>query len=106
MDSSTIICRCEEVSAEEISEVVVRGAQTFDDVKRLTRCGMGVCQAKVCSSLVLNIIQEKTGNELSPQMLPRSRPPLVPVRLGVLAIKDVPDKGVSFMDADSILDEG
>lgn len=105
MDRSTIICRCEEISVEEIEEVIERGAQTFDDIKRLTRCGMGACQSKICSHLVLEIIREKTGTAFSKNMLPRSRPPVVPVRLGTLAIKDASDKETSFMDADSVLDE-
>jgi bacterioferritin-associated ferredoxin len=106
MDSSTIICRCEEISLEEIEEAIDHGAATFNDIKRLTRCGMGACQSKMCTSLVLDIIQQKTGSEITQASLPRARPPLVPVKLGVLAHDPTSGEDISFRDADSILDEG
>lgn len=106
MDRSTIICRCEELSIEEIEEAINNGAQTFDDVKRLTRCGMGACQSKICSSLVLDILYGKTGTNISNIALPRTRPPLVPVKLGTLALDSSSGREISFRDADTILDEG
>lgn len=106
MDRSTIICRCEELSIEEIEEAIENGARTFNDIKRLTRCGMGPCQAKICSDLVLELIKQKIGEEILGNALPRMRPPLVPVKLGTLAKKSSSDKEISFRDADSILDEG
>ncbi|MEJ8766512.1 (2Fe-2S)-binding protein [Oceanobacillus sp. HCA-5259] len=106
MDRSTIICRCEELSREEIEEAIENGARTFNDIKRLTRCGMGPCQSKICSDLVLDIIYQKTGKEFSTISLPRMRPPLVPVKLGTLAKDSSSGRDISFRDADSILDEG
>lgn len=85
MEKSTIICRCEEVSCEEIEEVMEQGARTFDDIKRLTRCGMGPCQAKVCSNLVAKVINNKTGIPFSEIHLPRMRMPISPVMLETLA---------------------
>ena len=106
MDRSTIICRCEELSMEEIEEAIDNGAKTFNDVKRLTRCGMGPCQSKICSGLIMDIIYRKTGNDISTISLPRMRPPLVPVKLGTLAQNSPSGKEISFRDADAILDEG
>lgn len=106
MDNSTIICRCEEISVEEIEEAMAHGAVTFNDIKRLTRCGMGACQSKMCASLVLDIIKKNTGSEVTQASLPRARPPLVPVKLGVMAHDTTSGEDISFRDADSILDEG
>ena len=50
MDKSTIVCRCEEITVADIEDAVTQGAETFDDVKRLTRSGMGPCQAKTCQT--------------------------------------------------------
>lgn len=85
MDQWAIVCRCEELTRVEIEEAVQDGARTPDDVKRITRCGMGHCQSKFCGSTVQAIIEEMTG--LSPGAVapPRLRPPVRPVPLGGLA---------------------
>nr|WP_242035230.1 (2Fe-2S)-binding protein [Mesobacillus harenae] len=100
LDKTTIICRCEEISYEEIEEVIDQGARTFDDVKRLTRCGMGPCQAKICTNLVANIIHEQTGRPLHKIPLPRMRMPLSPIKLETLTTDST-----SFSAVKSVLDE-
>lgn len=100
MDKTTIICRCEEISCEEIEEVIGQGARTFDDIKRLTRCGMGPCQAKICTSLVANIIHEQTGIPFHEIPLPRMRMPLSPIKLETLATNST-----TFSSIKSVLDE-
>jgi NAD(P)H-nitrite reductase large subunit len=100
LDSTTIICRCEEISCEEIEEVLENGAQTFDDIKRLTRCGMGPCQAKICTSLVAKFIHEKTGRSYHDIPLPRMRMPLSPIKLETLATDSK-----TFSTVKSVLDE-
>lgn len=84
-----MICRCEEITEQEIRAAIQAGARTIDAVKRLTRAGMGLCQGRTCSSLVARLIQEETGvpiEELSP---PRKRLPLRPLELSLLAQQDV-----------------
>lgn len=100
MDKSTIICRCEEISYEEIEGVISNGARTFDDIKRLTRCGMGPCQSKICHGLVANIIHEQTDIPLHQIPLPRMRMPLSPIKLETLATNST-----SFSLVKSVLDE-
>lgn len=39
-----IICRCQEVTEQEIIDAVHEGATTVDGVKRRTRACMGLCQ--------------------------------------------------------------
>lgn len=100
MDKSTIICRCEEISYEEIEDVISNGARTFDDIKRLTRCGMGPCQSKICNCLVANIIQEKTDTPFHEIPLPRMRMPISPIKLETLATNST-----TFSSVKSVLDE-
>lgn len=100
MDKTTIICRCEEISYEEIEEVISNGARRFDDVKRLTRCGMGPCQSKICANLVAGIIHEKTGLPFTEIPLPRMRMPISPIKLETLATKST-----TFSSVKSVLDE-
>jgi NAD(P)H-nitrite reductase large subunit len=100
VDKTTIICRCEEISYEEIEEVIELGARTFDDIKRLTRCGMGPCQAKICTSLVAKVIKEETGISLHKIPLPRMRMPISPIKIETLATKSI-----IFSTVKSVLDE-
>ncbi|CDQ38618.1 MULTISPECIES: (2Fe-2S)-binding protein [Virgibacillus] len=85
MDKSTIVCRCEEVNIDEVESAIQFGAETFDDIKRLTRCGMGPCQSKICLQLVRRIISEYTGMESSEIEPSRMRLPLRMVRMSALA---------------------
>ncbi|SFB38611.1 BFD-like [2Fe-2S] binding domain-containing protein [Lentibacillus halodurans] len=85
MDKSTIVCRCEEINIDEIESAINLGARTFNDIKRLTRCGMGPCQAKCCMNLVRQIISDKTGQPLHEIRPPRMRVPLGVTRMGALA---------------------
>lgn len=54
-----LICRCEEVSREEIEKAIEDGAVTANEVKRFTRAGMGLCQGRTCRRLVERILSEK-----------------------------------------------
>ncbi|MGC8849807.1 MAG: (2Fe-2S)-binding protein [Candidatus Bathyarchaeia archaeon] len=56
-----IICRCEEVSEEEILKAIHEGATDLDAVKRMTRACMGLCQGRTCSRLIENIIHHTAG---------------------------------------------
>jgi|SRR5699024_2789741 len=84
MEKSTIICRCEEINRDEIETAIKSGANTFDDIKRLTRCGMGPCQSKVCMNLVREIITDYTGISLEEIVPSRMRMPLKLVRMSAL----------------------
>ncbi|MFQ6126781.1 MAG: (2Fe-2S)-binding protein [Candidatus Heimdallarchaeota archaeon] len=84
-----MICRCEEVTEQEIRAAIRAGARTIDAVKRLTRAGMGLCQGRTCSFLVAKLINEETRvpmEEISP---PRKRLPLRPLKISLLAQQDV-----------------
>lgn len=85
MEKSTIVCRCEEINIDEIEIAINNGAQEFDDIKRLTRCGMGTCQSKICMNLVRQIISEKLNKPLGEIAPSKMRMPLKVTRLGALA---------------------
>ncbi len=77
-DDDLLICRCEEVSKRDILWAIEHGAESVDEVKRITRAGMGLCQGRTCGCLVARILAEETGIKAS-NVLPGSRRP--PVRL-------------------------
>jgi NAD(P)H-nitrite reductase large subunit len=80
-----LICRCEEVTQQEIEEAIREGARTVNEVKRRTRAGMGLCQGKTCRRLVERMVAEWTGQMLADVQPSTHRPPVRPVELGVLA---------------------
>ena len=85
MDNLTIVCRCEELTAEDVANAVAQGAETFDDVKRLTRAGMGLCQGKTCRLIIAELIAQYRGKSVDEIPVPRQRMPLRPVTVGSLA---------------------
>lgn len=80
-----IICRCEDVSEEDIVAAIENGCQTLDELKHRLRLGMGPCQGRTCLPLAARILARKTGQPLADIQMQTSRPPVVPVELGMLA---------------------
>ncbi len=79
-----IICRCQEVTKQDILNAIADGATTVDGVKRRTRAGMGLCQGKTCERLVARIISEETGRPMAEILPPKSRIPVRPVKIGII----------------------
>lgn len=79
------VCRCEEISLDEVVNAVHEGATSVDGVKRRTRAGMGMCQGRTCGRLTADIIARETGLTAGDVRLARVRPPLRPVRVGAIA---------------------
>ena len=84
-DKDIIICRCEEVSLQEIEEAIAEGAVTVAEVKRRTRAGMGLCQGQTCRQSIAKLISKYTGQALKDILPPTFRPPVRVVKLKVLA---------------------
>lgn len=84
MKKSVIVCRCEDVTVKEVEEAIEQGAHTPNDIKRLTRCGAGVCQAKECNDLMVEIIHKKTGKCRGDIGIHRPRMPLRPLKVQTL----------------------
>ena len=84
-DDELLVCRCEEVTQGEIKEAIRLGLTTMNEVKRLTRAGMGLCQGKTCGSLVMRILTRETNQSPREVKPPTFRPPTRLVSLGVLA---------------------
>lgn len=80
-----IICRCEDVTEAEVLRAIEQGATTADEVKRLTRAGMGHCQGRTCRRLVNQILARRLGQKASEQRPVTQRTPLQPVSLKTLA---------------------
>ena len=84
-EKRTIVCRCEDLTKEEIIEAIQEGYTDLEELRRKLRIGMGPCQGRVCLSLVKRILEQVTGEKVKQVSFPTFRPPLVPVSLGSLA---------------------
>lgn len=84
-NNDTIVCRCEEVIAGQIRAAVASGHDNSNQVKFLTRCGMGACQGRQCSNAVAHIVAESSGQSVVDVGHFRGRPPVTPLTIGQLA---------------------
>ena len=85
MSDKVFICRCEDLTQEEIEQAIDEGYTTLEELKCKLRLGMGPCQGRSCLALARRILCQKTNKSTGEITLPVSRPPLVPVSLGTLA---------------------
>ncbi|MFA5102697.1 MAG: (2Fe-2S)-binding protein [Candidatus Thermoplasmatota archaeon] len=81
----SIVCRCEDISEEDVLSAIDEGYTDIEELRKKLRIGMGPCQGRVCLQLVARILEKKTGKKVATIPLPTVRPPLVPVSLGTLA---------------------
>jgi sarcosine oxidase, subunit alpha len=79
-----IVCRCERVTLAEIKAIIQSGVHDMNEIKAITRAGMGACGGKTCSSLIKRAFRE-LGVPMSEVTENVARPMFVEVPLGVLA---------------------
>lgn len=81
---STIICRCEELTLGEIREYIRKGYTSLDEIKRISRAGMGPCQGRTCRQLIMQELSRATGKSPAELDMSTFRPPTKPIKLGQL----------------------
>lgn len=86
MDSNkeTIVCFCEDVTEDEIVGLIKQGVTTPVDIKNYLRPGMGPCQGRGCTAQIMRLIRQVAGLPPESIMPISTRPPIVPVPIGVL----------------------
>lgn len=75
------VCRCEEITKAEVIEAVRKGATSVNEVKRLLRTGMGMCQGRNCAKTIERIIAAEL--KVAPSEVPQAtkRGPVRPIKL-------------------------
>ncbi|NVM37578.1 MAG: FAD-dependent oxidoreductase [Candidatus Lokiarchaeota archaeon] len=83
-DDETIVCRCERVSVGEIRKWIQLGVKDFNELKALTKVGMGACGGKTCTPLIERIFREEGISiyEITPGT---KRPLFIEVPMGIFA---------------------
>ena len=81
-----VVCRCERVTAGEIRALIRKGYRDVNEIKAVTRAGMGACGGKTCTALVHRLFREAgiPPDDVTPNV---PRPLFVEVPLGVFAGK-------------------
>ena len=82
MADCNLICRCEDLTLEDIRMVIAEGFRTIDEIKRVTRAGMGPCQGRTCRLMIAQEISRHYGISMEEVLMPTFRPPVKPVKLG------------------------
>ena len=109
-DNDTIICQCEEVTrtdligvqppnylsrpapmcARSLNTLLEDGPANPDQIKRLTRAGMGVCQGRRCRDQVAMLLAIEADQPFGSIPLATHRAPVRPLPLKILAEWDEP----------------
>jgi thioredoxin reductase len=108
-DPQLMICRCEEVTQRDLIGVrppryltydtekfahrdlrtlAADGPVNQDQIKRLTRAGMGACQGRRCREQVQALLAMQGNRETGSIAMPSYRAPLRPLPLAVLSAND------------------
>ena len=84
INDDTIVCRCERVTAGEIRALIRQGYRDVNEIKAITRAGMGACGSKTCTSLILRLFRDEgvAANEIT---VATRRPVFIEVPLGIFA---------------------
>ena len=82
---TTVVCRCEQVCAAEITDIAKAGCAGVNQLKAFSRAGMGPCQGRQCGLNLGYLVAQAQGRSMA-QVEPLSvRSPLSPINLGQLA---------------------
>jgi bacterioferritin-associated ferredoxin len=83
-NEDTIICRCEELTLGDIKSAIDKGTTEMNELKRITRMGMGRCQGRMCAPVVQEIIARQTQTPAAEIQYLNQRPPIKLVPINVL----------------------
>lgn len=89
LDDDTVLCRCENVTVGEVRKAISEGVHEVNEVKIITRAGMGPCQGRMCGPALAEIVAAEAGVTLRKAGLLTIRPPLKPVPLAEIATMDL-----------------
>ncbi|CAM4482066.1 bacterioferritin-associated ferredoxin [Paenibacillus endophyticus] len=77
-EASIIVCRCEEVTLEQIRETIRQHGCSARETKLRTRAGMGICGGRICRPL-LDRLAIKPGGDFPSELPLKVQPPVRPV---------------------------
>jgi thioredoxin reductase/Fe-S-cluster-containing hydrogenase component 2 len=78
--SESVVCRCEEISVDQIEKAIEEGYTDYEELRRYLRLGMGPCGGRTCRAIAVAILAKKTGRKIDQISLNTFRPPIMPVK--------------------------
>ena len=92
MPRKLILCRCEDVTADDVAHAVAAGFHSLEEVKRYTGFGTGPCQGKECLVPVARAVARASGVAAGAERPFTARAPLAPTELKLFAaLADEPE---------------
>ncbi|MCW2307715.1 FAD/NAD(P)-dependent oxidoreductase [Rhodobium gokarnense] len=89
--NEAIVCRCEEVRAEDIRAAIADGASGPNQIKAFLRTGMGPCQGRMCGPVLSALCSSERAQAMDDVGMLTVRDPLRPISVGELAALDEGD---------------
>jgi hypothetical protein len=83
--TSPTLCRCNDLDLDYIRDLMKKGFTSIDEIKRVSRLGMGPCQGRNCIPLVLGELSRFLGKPVSELNPGTYRPVVRSVSLGAVA---------------------
>jgi len=81
---TTKLCLCERVTIGEVRALVRKGITDINQIKAVTRAGMGACGSKTCETIIKSVFRQE-GIPIEQVTVNTKRPVFVEVPLGILA---------------------
>lgn len=78
---NVIICRCEDITLKDLHKLFELGYIDFEEIKRISRLGMGPCQSNTCGNLVQREIAKYLRVNLEKVKTQKVRPLITGVKL-------------------------
>jgi sarcosine oxidase subunit alpha len=84
IQDDTIVCRCERVTALEVRQLIRSGYRDINEIKTVSRAGMGACGSKTCRAIINRLFREE-GIPMDQVTEHTRRPIFMEVPLGIFA---------------------
>ncbi|WP_174614803.1 (2Fe-2S)-binding protein [Virgibacillus ihumii] len=82
-EKDVVVCRCEEVTYQELIETASKYNCSARELKLRTRASMGYCGGRTCRSLVDKVASEAESKKRN-QISLKYQPPVRPIHFGDL----------------------
>lgn len=91
-----IICRCRDVTLEDVEKVLNEGIEDIESLKRILGIGMGPCQGRTCIPLLISILSRRLKKSPEELLIPKVRAPIVPLPISLLLKSNEARKGGDY----------
>ncbi|MCF7927202.1 MAG: (2Fe-2S)-binding protein [Candidatus Izimaplasma sp.] len=84
-EKDIIVCRCSDISLYDLKKLMEQGYTSFVELKQIARIGMGPCQGRTCSLLVLKELAKFLDVPFETLTPPTVRPTMSALKLKMIA---------------------